>query len=144
MNSRINEYQQNLDFDELDYNNIPSKSEVKQIIERKKNNKSTPDIRNEMLKKLGDAMLDYVYPMIKLVWQEEKVPKTWNKGKITSLWKGKGDKEDLTNHRGITTSSAIGTIVDTLIDDRIENIVPFSQAQGGGKKGASPCDHLFL
>ena len=117
---------------------------MKQIINRKKNNKSTPDIRNEMLKKPGDAMLEFVYPLIETVWKEEKIPKCWNKGKITSLWKGKGDKEDLANHRGITTSSSIGTIIDTLIDDRIEMVVPFSQAQGGGKKGASPCEHLFL
>ena len=69
-------------------------------------------------------------------------------GKITSIWKGKGDKEDLYytlyNHRRITSSSAIGTIVDSLIDNRIGKLVQFSQAQGGGKKGASTCDHLFL
>ena len=60
------------------------------------------------------------------------------------MFKGKGDKEDLCNHRGITTSSSIGTIMETIIDDRIEKVVPFSQAQGGGKKGASPYEHLFL
>ena len=68
----------------------------------------------------------------------------WNEGRITSLWKGKGDKEQLTNHRGITTSSAIGTIFDSLLDNRIEKIVPFTEAQGGGKSGSSTCDHLFL
>ena len=31
-----------------------------------------------------------------------------------------------------------------MIDRRIENYVPFSQAQGGGKRGASTCDHLFI
>merc|ERR1712071_679642 len=71
-------------------------------------------------------------------------PRQWNKGNITSIWKGKGDKEDLSNHRGITTSSAIGTIIDTMIDNRIEHLVKFTQAQGGGKKGASCCDHLFM
>ena len=65
-------------------------------------------------------------------------------GHITNVWKGKGDREDLHNYRGITTSSSIGTILDTIIDDRIESLVPFSQAQGGSKKGAAPCEHLFL
>ena len=60
------------------------------------------------------------------------------------MWKGKGDKEILSNHRPITTSSAIGTILDSLIDNRIEKLVKFTQAQGGGKKGASTCDHLFI
>ena len=65
-------------------------------------------------------------------------------GHITSLRKGKGDKENLINHRGITVSSSIGNILEEIIDRRIGAIVEFSQGQAGGKKGASPVDHLFL
>ena len=95
-------------------------------------------------KRPGEAMIDFIYPLIKTIWQEETVPQQWNEGNISSIWKGKGDKESLNNHRGITTSSAIGTIVDSLIDKRIEYLVPFTQAQGGSKTGASTYDHLFL
>ena len=73
----------------------------------KTNGKSTTDIKNEMLKRPGESMTRFIYPMIKAVWEEEEVPKVWNRGRITSIWKGKGDKELLKNHRGITTSSAI-------------------------------------
>ena len=89
-------------------------------------------------------MIRLLIPMIMTIWEEETIPSSWNQGNVTSLWKGKGDKEDLHNYRGITTSSAIGTIFDALIDNRIESTVPFTQAQGGGKRGASTCDHLFL
>ena len=89
-------------------------------------------------------MIKFIYPLIETIWKEETIPTNWNTGTITSLYKGKGDKENLQNHRGITTSSAIGTIVDSLIDNRIEHLVPFTHAQGGGKKGASTCDHLFI
>ncbi len=82
--------------------------------------------------------------MITTIWTEEMMPDSWNKGNITSIWKGKGDKEQLTNHRGITTSPAIGTIMDALLDSRIEHKVPYTQAQGGGKKGASTYDHLLI
>ena len=34
--------------------------------------------------------------------------------------------------------------MDQLIDRRIESVVRFTQAQGGGRRGASTCDHLFL
>ena len=97
-----------------------------------------------MLKKPGQVMVDLIYPLITTIWTEEVMPCCWNMGNITSIWKGKGDKEKLTNHRGITTSPAIGTIMDTLLDSRIEHIVPMTQAQGGGKKGASTYDHLFI
>ena len=89
-------------------------------------------------------MIKFLVPLIKTIWEEEAIPSSWNLGNVTSLWKGKGDKEDLHNYRGITTSSAIGTIFDALIDHRIESTVPFTQAQGGGKRGASTFDHLFL
>ena len=131
-------------YDQLYYNMPPTKEEIVQIINEKKNRKSTPDISNEMLKKPGNKMIEFIYPLVTTIWREEQIPSVWNEGTITSLWKGKGDKESLVNHRGITTSSAIGTIIDSLIDKRIQEIVPFTEAQGGGKAGASTCDHLFL
>ena len=47
-------------------------------------------------------------------------------------------------HRGKATSSSIGTTIDSFIDTRIEHLVPFTQAQGGGKRGTSTFDHLFI
>ena len=73
-------------------------------------------------------MLDYTCPVIQTMWDLGIVAKIFNKGRITHIHKGKGDKEDLHNHRGITTSLSIGTIVDSLIDNRIEQLVNFSQA----------------
>ena len=131
-------------YDQLHYNLPPTKDEIRQIINEKKNGKSTPDIKNEMLKNPGENMIDFIYPLVTTIWKEEKIPSVWNEGTITSLWKGKGDKESLTNHRGITTSSAIGTVIDSLLDKRIQQIIPYTEAQGGGKAGASTCDHLFL
>ena len=138
------EYMNDYQYDSLDYNQTPSIEEIKEIISNKENNKSTPDLPNELLKKLGNAMVRYIYPLITTTFDKGKIPKIFNKGTITSLWKGKGNKEDLSNHRGITTSSSIGTILDSIIDRRIEALVPFSQAQGGGQKGYSTCDHLFI
>ena len=138
------EYKNDYQYDSLDYNQTPSIEEVKEIINNKQNNKSTPDLPNELLKRPGNAMVKFIYPLVTTTFDEGKTPKIFNKGTITSLWKGKGSKEDLSNHRGITTSSSIGTILDSIIDHRIEALVPYSQAQGGGQKGYSTCDHLFI
>ena len=128
----------------LAFNMTPSIEEISQIITGKKNGKSTTDFRNEMIKRPGTVMVNIIYPMIKTAWEEEKIPVDWNKGQITSLWKGKGDKEELKNHRGITVSSAFGSIMEEVIDRRISDTVSLTQAQGGGKKHSSTCDHLFL
>ena len=134
----------NYDFDNLPYNSTPSIHEISDIVANKKNGKSTSDFPNEFLKRPGVVMESILYPLIEAIWEEEKVPDKWNKGIITSLWKGKGDKELLKNHRGITVSSSIGSILEELLDNRIEQLVPLTQAQGGGKKQSSTCDHLFL
>ena len=126
------------------YNTVPTFDEINRIIELKKNGKSTTDIKNEMLKRPGETMVKFIYPLIATIWNDENIPHDWNKGAITSLYKGKGDKESLMNYRPITTSSAIGTILEAALDRRIERIVPFTQAQGGGQRKASTYDHLFL
>ena len=83
-------------------------------------------------------------PMIQEIWSCEQIPAEWNKGTITTIWKGKGDRECLSNHRGITVSSAVGSILEEVIDKRMEKIVNFTPGQAGGVKGASTADHLFL
>ena len=89
-------------------------------------------------------MIDFIMPVVKAFWEEEVPPKQWNQGIITSIWKGKGDRESLDNHRGITVSSSIGTIVEEIINKRLLKTVRFTQAQAGGKKGASPADNSFI
>ena len=99
-----------------------------------------------MLKRPGKTMIKFLSPLIKTNWEDEDITSIFNTGYITSLFKGKGDKEDLHNYRGITTSPAIGTIFDALIDNRIEATVPFNKTpKGGGKaKTLQTCDHLFI
>ena len=142
--TKTDAYLTNLQYENEYYNAMPSFQEIKRIIEEKKNGKSTTDIKNEMLKKPGDYMVDFIYPLITAIWKNEEIPQAWNKGLITSLYKGKGDKETLTNYRPITTSSAIGTIIEAALDRRLESVVPVTQAQGGGQRKASTFDHLFL
>ena len=137
-------YDKDREHENTRYNQEPTIEELTRIIDEKKNGKSTPDIKNEMMKKPGIYMIEFLHPLIKSIWKNETVPDSWNTGYVTTLWKGKGDKENLSNYRGITTSTAIGTIIETMIDKRIENVVPYTQAQGGGKRGASTCDHLFI
>ena len=51
---------------------------------------------------------------------------------VDFLWAARGDK------------GAVGSILEEVIDKRMENIVDFSPGQAGGVKGASTADHLFL
>ena len=144
VNRKMTKYVNDKSHDGVDYNMPPTVKEIYEAIMGKTNGKPTTDIKNEMLKRPGETMSKFITPLIHNIWEKEEIPSKWNKGSITSIWKGRGDKGKLESHRGITTSSAIGTILNTLIDNRIQTVVPFTQAQGGGKKGSSTCDHLFI
>ena len=126
------------------YNSPPSIEEVTEAIRNKKGGKSTTDFKNEMVKGGSKQMVEAVMPVIEAVWREEVVPHKWNQGIITSLWKGKGDREDLKKHRGITVSSAFGTIPEVIMNDRFVKHLHFTQAQAGGRKNCSTSDHVFL
>ena len=132
------------DYDNEWFNSVPSERQILEIIDNKKNGKATTDLKNEMMKRSKEGFVKALMPLIKYIWKNEQIPDSWNSGLITSIWKGKGDKENLNNHRGITVSSAIGNIVEEIIDRRIGAIVEFSQGQAGGKKGACTADHLFI
>ena len=142
--NEVTEYANNQDYEDEWYNFAPTENQILEIIEHKKNGKASTDLRNEMLKQAKHGFTTVITPLMKYIWKYEEVPKEWNHGHITSIWKGKGDKESLNCHRGITVSSAIGNILEEIIDKRIESIVDFSQGQAGGKKGSSTADHLFL
>ena len=141
---KIIEYSNNYDYEMEWYNRIPSKKEVEEAIKLKKNNKATTDIPNEILKRGGKGFVECFYPVLERFWNYEKTTKEWNEGIITSVWKGKGDQEKLKFQRGITVSSSISMIFEELINERMTNLIPLTTAQGGGRKGTSTRDHVFL
>ena len=102
------------------------------------------DFKNEMLKRGDDPMVDLIYPAVRAFWREERVLDQWNIGMITNVWKGKGDREKMENQRGITVSITVGTIPEEIINNRMTEVIEFTQAQAGGRKGACTADHIFI
>ena len=129
---------------DLQDDGIPTEKEIKEAILKKKNGKSTTDWKNEVIKKGGEEMVKFVSPVIEAFWKEEKSPKQWNSGIITNVWKGKGDRELMSNQRGITVSSTISTIAEEIVSNRINKKVRFTQAQAGGRKEGSTADLVFI
>ena len=77
-----------------------------------------------MIKGTESEFVNNFMPLLNAIWEQEKVPSDWNTGSITSIYKGKGYRECLKNHRGITVSSAFGKILEEVIDKRMECLVP--------------------
>ena len=141
---RISEYSVNYDYETEWYNRLPSKKAVEDAISSKKNGKATTDFPNEMIKRGGEGFVECFYPVFQQFWNNEVSIREFNEGIITSLFKGKGDREMMKFQRGITVSSTISMIFEELINERMQKLMPLTQAQGGGKKGTSTRDHVFL
>ena len=141
---KIHDYSNDYNYDNEWYNRAPSRSTLEKIIISKKNKKATTDFPNEILKRGGEGFLKCLQPVIASFWKHETPPDEWNEGIISSVWKGKGDRENLKNHRGITVSSTISMVCEQVINERMMELIPLTQAQGGGKKGTSTRDHVFL
>ena len=131
-------------FEDRDIDQVPTKKEIEEIIKSKKNKKATTDWDNEILKRGGEPMVDFLMPVVTAFWNEGIPIRQWNQGIITNVFKGKGDPEKMENQRGITVSSSIGTIVEEVLTRRLMQKVNFSQAQAGGKKGGRTIDHIFI
>ena len=125
-------------------NLLPSMKEIENIISALKNNKATTEFPNEMLKRGGEPMCQWIFQIVIRFWKNETAPRSWNLGVITTVYKGKGDREKLNFHRGITVSNSISMICEELINNRMSNLVQMTQAQGGSKKHSSTRDHLFI
>ena len=82
---------------EIENDGSPTESEIRDAIQKKKNGKSTTDWKNEILKRGGEEMVKFVFPVIEAFWEEEKSPRQGNTGIIMNVWKGKGDREMMSN-----------------------------------------------
>lgn len=90
--------------------------------------------------KLQKALLN----VCESVRRTEDVPDKWQHLSIVMLPKGTKDPEDLNNKRGISLSDVAGKVFERLILKRTENVLEFTEAQAGARKGRSTTDQIFM
>ena len=130
-------------------NDIFSKKEVVACIKKLKNNKACgfDGVINEFLKACNDKIITCITLLFNIVLITGKLPNSWSIGYITPIYKGKGDKNDPDNYRGITVLSCFGKLFTSLLNNRIyayldENNL-LGNEQAGFRKDNSTVDHMF-
>jgi len=80
---------------------VPSKEEIQEQIRNLKTHKAPGEdnIPGELLKTMGNSLLEYVSGLIKEVWEKEVIPEEWQIALIYPIHK-KGDKQ-VTSYKGI-------------------------------------------
>ena len=64
-------------------------------------------IHAELLKAGGNAAIVSLHAVL---WNTGIIPTDWKRGLVVPLWKGKGDRHDCNNYRGVTLLSVPGKV----------------------------------
>ena len=72
----------------------------------------------ELLKAGGNAALVLLHAVLCSAWNTGIIPTDWKRG-FVPLWKGKDDRQDCNNYRGVTLLSVPGKVFARIILDRV-------------------------
>merc|ERR1711872_852032 len=103
-------------------------------------------ITSEMLKYGGECILEWLTRVCKVCVSEEKVPNNWIRAIIVPLYKGKGDRSDCKNYRGISLLSIPGKVYGRILIERIRSLTEgmIREEQCGFRSGRVCVDQVFV
>lgn len=121
---------------------IPISEEEVTVAISNLNNKKAADefgISAEHFKLAGPTIITAITNLFNAILQHGHIPPQFLSGTITPVYKKGRDPTEFSNYRGITVSSTLGKILEHIIRNRIEHLLPFDQSklQFGFTKGTS-------
>ena len=134
-------------FNELDMH--ISKAEISKAISKLKCGKSPglDNISTNMLKCAQNELLPSIEKLFNSCLFSGNYPKNWAVGYITPIHKA-GDISDPNNYRGISVTSALGKLFNSILDNRLDMFLEKHQiidtCQVGFTRKARTTDHLFI
>ncbi len=81
---------------------------------------SIDEITSELLKYGGEAIRDWMH-----AYKAGRVPQDWSKAAIVPMYKGKGDKSECGNYRGISLLSIPGKVYGKILIRRVQEITNY-------------------
>ena len=99
----------------------------------------------EYLKKGGEAVVLWLVSFLNLCFSCGKVPSDWCNACIVPLYKGKGDKYECSNYRGISLLCVVGKLYGRILMKRIRELTDsvMGEEQCGFRRGRGCVDQIF-
>ena len=138
---------ENICFNELDY--MITEAEISSALSKLKCNKSPglDNISNHMLKTGHHLLLPTLKKIFNFCFSHSIYPSVWASGYITPIHKS-GIRSDPNNYRGITVTSAVGKLFNSILNNRLEQFLTknkvIDSCQLGFTKHARSSDHMFI
>ena len=130
--------------------NTKARTKMDNVLNHLKNNKARDPhgLINEMFKldAIGDDLKESLFLMCSKIRDITEIPELVKFANITSIYKGKGNKNDLENERGIFGINILRSILLKIIyNDEYENIDEnMLDSNVGGRKRRNIRNHLFV
>jgi Reverse transcriptase (RNA-dependent DNA polymerase)/Endonuclease-reverse transcriptase len=124
-----------------------SMDELKKAMKKLKNGKAAgvDGVTSEMIK-YGGAVLDVrLLQLMNACFKSGRAPEEWKCAVIVPLYKGKGDKYDCKNYRGISLLSVTGKLYGRMVIGRVQKVTQesISEVQCGFMPGRGCSDQIF-
>ena len=89
-----------------------------------KNGKATggDEINGEVIKGRGDRVVDWIWRLCNMSFENGVVLEDWISAVIVPPCKGKGDRNECNNYRGISLLSVVGKIYVGIVIDRVRKV----------------------
>ena len=68
------------------------------------------EITGEMIKGGGDRVMDWIWRLYNMAFESGVVPEDWRSTVIVPLYKGKRERTECKNYKGISLKSVIGKV----------------------------------
>ena len=98
-----------------------SVEDIRKAVKKIKNGKApgVDGITSEMLKYGGESVTEWLTRVCNVCFREGRVPKDWQRAVIVPFYKGKGDKMECKNYRGISLLSIPGKVYGRVLIGRV-------------------------
>ena len=87
--------------------------------------KGKDKIKGEMIKGGGDMVVDWFLRLCNMAFESSVVPEYWRSVVIVPLYKGKGERIEYKNYRGINLLSVVGKIYTGILVGRVCRVTGF-------------------
>ena len=124
-----------------------SVDDVRKAVKKLKKGKApgVDGITSEMLRYGGDSILEWLTRVCRVCLAVGKVPKDWQRAIVVPLYKGKGDRLDCKNYRGISLLSIPGKVYGRILIERVRVMTEgmLGEEQCGFRRGRGCVDQVF-
>ena len=84
------------------------------------NSASKDEITGEMIKGGGDRVVDWIWRLCNMAFENGVVPEDWRSAVIVPLYKSKGERTECKNYRGIILLSVFGKLYTGILVESVE------------------------